>query len=493
MVAVALLTGCDADEPSAPKVFEPATVEMCEVTGAAPVLVLVPASEVAARRQRGDYVTKLLVDPSKPQQADSMHFRRLTDALDVARAGRVSRKELTSAACRITILVAVGTLRGSAAPSSDPAMERFPLRIDVPDVTVRGALQVQQDEDGLARTPAGGAPTTRIEPSPALAVVGAVGGQPGLSQPIFVVDGVADGSLGGHRAVIEGFTLTSGHAPGDSTVGGQGILSLRVRGLLVRSNEFQGNFTERIDLRASDGDVQRNVSSGTGNSCDFCLAGPGTYTATGNRLVGGGIPGIYVSPTVVLPVPGGVDQYLLPNEAEVNATISNNHVGDHLRRPVGTGLRLSAIGVGAPNVKGHVRASLTDNVLVNNTFGIIVEAGFPVAGSRLRGDITVEIGGNDISGSCQAPILVSFSRHTTGLGLTNQPYLQNSTYSLVMDGNAAWDQQAWYAHTRDRGNTLTVNGGVVAPGSRSAYEATGCPRFGTARIGEAMDDVVARH
>ena len=492
VVALALLAGCDADEPSAPKVFESATVEMCQVTGAAPVLVLVPASEVAARRQRGDYVTRLLVDPSKPQQADSIHFQRLTDALEVARSGRVARRELASAACRITIVAASGTLGGSVVGSSDPTKERFPFLIDVPDITIRGALQVQQDEDGIAQTPGDGAATTRIEPSPALAVIGAVGGQPGLSQPIFVVNGSPDNSGGGHRAIIEGFSLTSGHAFGDTTVGGQGVLALRVRGLMVRGNHFTGNFTERIDLRASDGAVFGNISSGTGNSCDFCLAGPGNYTAFGNRLVGGGIPGIYVSPTVVLPVPSGVDQYALPSEAEVYATILNNYVGDHLRRPVGAGLRLSAIGVGAPNVKGLVRASLTDNVLVNNTFGILVEAGFPVAGSLLRGDIQAEIGGNEISGSCQAPLLVSFSRHTTGLGLNNLPYLQNSTYTLAIAGLAAWEQQAWYAHARDRGNTLLVNNGTVAPGNRSAYDATGCPRFGTARMSELGDHALPR-
>ncbi len=492
ILAVALLTGCDLVDPAGPNVALGPRVEMCDPTGSQRIIIPL-ASEVAALRRRGSYVTQLLVDPTKPPQTDSINFRRLTDALDVARAGRVSRKEFTSAACRITITVASGTLRGSAVESSDPATERFPFLIDVPDITVRGALQVQLDDDGVARTPASEAMTTKIEPSPALAVVGAAGGQQGLSQPIFVVNGLPDGSRGGHRAIIRGFSMTSGHAVGDTTLGGQAILALRVQGLVVLNNDFQGNFTERIDLRASDGDVYANVSRGTGNSCDFCVAGPGTYTVVGNRLIGGGIPGIYVSPTVLLPVPTGVDQYQLPSEAEVTATVSNNVVADHLRRPVGAGLRLSAIGVGAPNVKGLVRASLRDNTLINNTFGILVEAGFPVAGTLLRGDIRAEITGNTISGSCQAPLFVSFSRHTTGLGLNNLPYLQNSTYTLTNadrnDDPVPWEGQAWYAHPGNRGNTLTVNGSAVTPGNRSAYDAIGCPKYGTAAINQPIHDV----
>ncbi len=491
VILAALLAGCSTDDPAAPIVpEEPNVIDMCQQAGGVGTIVTVPASQVAPRRQRGEYVTRFEVDPSKAPVTDSIHFRRLTDALDVARSIRTRRNESASAACRITIVVASGTLRGTAGESTDPVVERLPFVIDMPDITVTGALQVRQDRE-IAVVPLPGDTTTRIVPSPALAVIGAVGNQPGLSQPIFVVNGRADGS-GGHRAIIEGFSMASGHPSGDAAMGGQGILALRARGLIVRSNQFTGNFTERIDLRASDGVVERNVSSGVGNSCDFCLAGPGTYTARFNRLADGGIPGIYVSPTVILPVPSGIDQYVLPADAEVNAVITKNIVETHQRRPVGTGLRLSSIGVGAPNVRGKVNATMRENTLTGNTFGIILEAGFPVAGTTLRGDITAVIENNIISGSCQAPLLVSFSRHTTGLGLATAPYLQNSSIAVQLTNPEEWDQTAWFAHVPNQGNTLTVNARNIAPGNRTAYNANGCPNFGSARAAEASDSHTRR-
>ena len=39
---------------------------------------------------------------------------------------------------------------------------------------------------------------------------------------------------------------------------------------------------------------------------------------------------------------------------------------DHRRIPVGVGIRLDALGVGAPNVHGVVHAVVQDNLLVNN-------------------------------------------------------------------------------------------------------------------------------
>ena len=58
---------------------------------------------------------------------------------------RIARGEQESAACRITIVVSAGTYPGSVAASTDPAFERFPLIIDVPDITLQGAFDMQID------------------------------------------------------------------------------------------------------------------------------------------------------------------------------------------------------------------------------------------------------------------------------------------------------------------------------------------------------------
>ena len=59
--------------------------------------------------------------------------------------------------------------------------------------------------------------------------------------------------------------------------------------------------------------------------------------------------------------------------------IRNNEVRDHLRTPVGVGIRMDAVGVGAPNMYGTIHAVVQDNLLVNNRFGMIVHGAFPVA------------------------------------------------------------------------------------------------------------------
>jgi hypothetical protein len=141
---------------------------------------------------------------------------------------------------------------------------------------------------------------------------------------------------------------------------------------------------------------------------------------------------------------------------------------------VGTGVRVDALGTGAPNVHNTVHAEIRDNLLQNNRFGLIVHAAFPVVGSALLSDVDVTLGGNQILGSCQAKLLVSLSRHTVALGLSGQPYLRNSTFQLALGGDLSWDD-AWYGNAAGFGNTLIVDGVTIANGGRQFYSAAGCP------------------
>jgi hypothetical protein len=220
--------------------------------------------------------------------------------------------------------------------------------------------------------------------------------------------------------------------------------------------------------------VQNHLGGGGGGTCDICLAGPGGFRATGNHLLAGGIPGILIFATVGLPVPSGVEAFELPAAAEIWAEVRNNEVRDHQRLQVGTGIRVGAVAIGAPNVHGTVHAVIRDNLLVNNRFGMIVEGGFPLLGTDRKGDIDVTYGGNVIQQSCQAELLVSLSRHTTGLGLTANPYLLNSTFRLALGGDVDWSD-AWFSHPDGFGNTLVVDGQAIANGSRQFYDAVGCP------------------
>lgn len=428
-------------------------------------VITIGSAAAGAHLAHGDYLTELSVDPANFAD-DGSRFRRITDALAAARATRVAREELEQAACRITITVAAGTYPATAAQPSGPGVEQIPLVIDVPDVTLRGAHVMAIDETGR---PTGASVTGRsstIVPTAPLQTVGQ------LSAPILYVNGEKEG-FHGHGAIVEGFTFGSGRTSDDPTIGGVAVVTLRVRNVVVQGNRFEKGFSESIDLRAGSGLVARNYlgadDAGGGGTCDICLAGPGAYEAVGNRLLAGGIPGILVVPALGLPVPPGITPYELPASSSVEATLVNNEIRDHLRLPVGVGIRVGAIGIGAPNVAGTARVEARDNLLIDNRFGVIAEAAFPLANSLRRGDIELSLRGNTFIGSCQADLLISLSRHTTGLGLSNAPYLLDSSFTLSLGGDVPWED-AWYSHPDGLGNTLVVDGAVIPHGARTAYD-----------------------
>lgn len=453
-----------SDAASAPN----GTVAVCHKPGVADTILRIDASALPAHLAHGDYITTLLVSHEPAQPADGIHFGRIGDALDAARAERMARGELTSAFCRITILVADGTYRGTAVSAASADIEQFPMIVDVPDITLRGALVMGLDDAGRA-TGTGVGPAastlTPVEPMPV---------RNGVSIPIIVDNAHPNGSAG-NGLVIEGFVFQSGHDP-QVDAGGQAILGLRTTGLTIHGNRFEGGFTESIDLRGLTGDVMQNHLSGTAGTCDICFAGPGNYRGEGNRLLAGGIPGITVDGPVGLGVPDGVEPFVLPASAETFADLENNYITDHNRTPVGVGIRLDALGVSGPNVITTMHAVLRDNLLVNNRFGVIIHAAFPAVNTALHGDIDATLDGNVIQQSCETALLVSFSRHVQTLGVSPkpQPFLQNSTFRLTITGDPDWST-AWYGNPDGFGNTLIVNGQEIPNGTVESYSDAGCP------------------
>jgi hypothetical protein len=242
-----LAASCTTDSVSAPV----AQITVCHVSGTTGTLTQINVTDLASHKSHGDYVAALSVDPTNTP-GDSIHFTRVTDAVNAVRAGRILRGELTAAACRVTITVAAGTYAGSAADSPNPKFEKFPIVIDVPDVTVSGATVMNTSASGRATGVAASSPASTFAPSPALIVEGGSSSQQGVSEEIFVVNGHPAGSRG-DSAVIEGFVFQTGRSLTDTTTGGQGVLSMRVNGIVIRGNRFEGGFTEAIDLRASSG------------------------------------------------------------------------------------------------------------------------------------------------------------------------------------------------------------------------------------------------
>lgn len=446
---------------------ESGRVSVCHVARSSATIMQLPLAALAGHRDHGDYVTSLEVQHGVGS-GDGIRFGRITDALAAARETRLAQNELDEGACRITINVAAGSYTGSITPTADATVESFPLIVDMPDVTLRGSLTMPLDASGKATGINAGDPTTTLTPSAALTG----GGTGGNSQNIIVVNGRVNGPRG-HRAMIEGFKLQSGRVASDPLTGGTAILVLRAQGVSIAGNQFESGFASAVDLRASSGQVERIYISGRGSSCDICVAGPGDYVVRDSRLIGGGIPGVLILPAVLLSVPASIEQYTLPATSTVTALVENNEVRGHVRQPVGVGLRVGAVGVGAQTVAGTSRVTFARNNLVGNTFGIIVEAAFlsQTDPTRRRGDIELTTTGNTFSGSCQNDVLVAMSNSQTALGLQNGAFLANSSYTLSLGSDIVWGN-VWYAHAPGTGNTLTVNGAILPNGASQAYDPT---------------------
>ena len=298
--------------------------------------------------------------------------------------------------------------------------------------------------------------------------------------PLILANGHPGGSAG-HGLTVEGFVMRSGWAGLGS--GSFAVFGIQVRRLVIRGNRFEEGFDVPLDLRATSASIERNHISGTG-LCDICLAGPGDFKVTGNRLLAGALEGILTTPAIDFPSAPG--RRRLPQCSRPRSRTTRCATTGVSRS--GAGIRIGAVGLGAPDVHGTSHVTIRDNLLVNDNFAMMVEGSFPDAGSR--GDIDASLGGNVFRQSCQADLLVAFARHTTGLGLNDDPYMVNSTYRLSLGGDLPFSA-AWFSNPKGLGNRLVVDGRVdrerhppalrrgVLPG---ADRSTGGARFGATEV-----------
>ena len=441
---------------------------MCHLTGATGSVLAVSSSDLASHRLHGDYLVRLIVDGTSAPSSDSIHFSRIGDAIAAARAGRLARKETASAACRITIDVAAGVHRASMQPSADASVERLPLVIDVPDLTLRGTLDMPVDAKGRALGSSSAPTPTTLVASPGLVSISTGNLADKFAEPLILVNGHPDGPAG-NGAIIEGFILQSGN-PAGAVVGGNAVWAMRVNNIVVRGNQIEGGFAEPVEMRASIGRVERNLLKGPGQSCALCMFGPGDYTIIGNRQVGlAGRLAVLVFPTMFAAVPPGVEPYVLPATALVTASVTNNDFRDHQEAPFGIGLRVAAVGPGAPDVVGTARVVATDNDLSSNRWGVVVEGGILVANTTLRGTIDLTLRGNTLTGSCQNAMLVTTAGQSTAVGLASGASLRNSTISIALGGDIPWSS-VWYSHAAGLGNVLNVDGLTMSNGSNVTYD-----------------------
>lgn len=445
------------------------TVSMCHRSGSAAGIIEVARADVSLHRDHGDYLTHLYVSNDPDQPTDAAHFHMISEALAAARAGRLARGETQRAACRITIDVAPGVFPLSGDPAgTDPLKDHLPFLVDVPDLTIHGAFVMGLDGDGRATGEGVGSVATTLAMSEQLEGDETTGD----AIRVFVINGHPKGSAG-NGLTVEGFIFQAGDVEGARR---QAILSLRVRDLRVTGNRFEGGFIGAIDLRASSAVINANYL--TSGACALCLAGPGSYTVTANRIVGGGEDAIFVNGMILIPPPVDVEPYDPPKLASTFADIGNNDVRNYQNPPVGAGIRLGSFGPNGSGVETTIHGRIHDNLVVDNEFGMIFEAGFPDEGSPLKGDMDVVLGNDVFSGNCEANVYIAFARHVTGLLADGGQYLRKTTRRLDL-GNDIRFEDLWYANPPGLGNKLFVNGRRIANGIRTFYSDGSCPNLGT--------------
>jgi hypothetical protein len=478
---IAILASCSSDAPTAPdQNLAPAdlvqtagtSVPVCHRSGTGGAIIDVPPAALAAHLAHGDYLTSLAVSHVSRQRDDATHFHRIGDALAAARAGRLTRGELRSAACRITITVAAGVFRGTNLASTDGSLEHFPLVVDVPAITLRGGLVMQLDASGRATGSSVTHLATTLAPIEPLSDLGGF--------PWVILANGDPGGSAGNGLTVEGFAFRSGHEAGTGA-DGSAVVGMQVRGLALRGNRFEEGFFVTLDLQATTAVIERNHVSGTG-LCDMCLAGPGVYRVTGNRILSGALEGILTTPAFFPATQAAAD---------VTVDITNNEVRDHRGLPAGAAIRIGTVGMGAADVHGSSHITIRDNLLVNNNFAMMFEASFPEPDTKLRGDLDVTLSSNVLRRSCQADLYVAFARHVVGLGLFDGPYLRNSTYRLALGGDLRWSE-AWFSNPAGFGNTLLVNGRPIAHRTRQFFDAASCPARTGAQSNVVMSATEAR-
>jgi hypothetical protein len=467
----ALLSSCS---DSITRVQE--SVSVCHMSGVTGNVIDIEASELVEHSAHGDYVASLTVRRASGKNGDGIHFARITDAIASARAGRMLRGETSSAKCRIVISVAPDLYIGRFNDTTNAGLEELPLTIDVPAITLLGSFVMPVDSKGRATGTVGGSAGTSqtiLAANPGLVSIKTGNVLDKYAEPLIVVNGHPNGPRG-DGAVIEGFIFRSGNDAEGVAVGGNAIWAIRAQDLLVRGNQIEGGFSEPIEMRASVGRVERNLLTGKGGSCAICLFGPGDYQVTDNRQTGlTGRLSVLFFPTIYAAVPPNAEPLVLPSSALVTGLVRNNEFRDHQEVPFGIGVRVAAIGPGAPDVIGTARITVEDNDLSNNRFAVVAEAGFLVANTAQRGSIELTLKGNTLSESCQVGLLVALNSQATAIGTQSGLSTRNSSYTIRLGDDIPWSN-VWYSHPAGAGNSLMVDGQPISTGSRVTYDARGC-------------------
>lgn len=389
-------------------------------------------------------------------------YRRISDALSAARD--VSQNDPDT---KISIHVAPGVYVGSGIDDSGD-LERLPLIVDVPHLSLIGGTSLSADDAGL--------PTGALNPRR----MSILTPDAGLAEDQALIIVTAS------HCSVSRFVLDGGHPM--SAVAGFGIVVERSADFSIHTNVLTGGLSHGIDTSASSGTITGNFIAQVG--CGMSVgagseSSPAVVVVSDNRVVDNAQGGVLLSGgSQVAPLPE------LPPSFEtrdtLHAIVEGNDLSGH---NFGFGVRVFVIRRDPPDPAnqsaGNLVAVIRDNTLSDNSFGISIDAGCPyrtrdqmVDPRMYTGTLRLQLEGNTIAGNTLAPALISFTRFSAALNPseldpalspTSWKYLAGSLYDIHdAEGELA---DVWLDHPatdpidgRFLGNTLRIDDNEVPEG-----------------------------
>jgi hypothetical protein len=396
------------------------------------------------------------VDAAATQNGDGSRHRpfwRITNAVVRARA---LREEESHHEEGIVIHVRPGTYVGSYDPAhlaDNPRLELLPIIINVPDLSLEGGTELDEDEDGL---PTG---TYPLEGETLL-----ITDQPLTRGRVLLLIAKTDDGMAGNGVTVSGFVMD---ARGNElpTVPGFNIYADRVSDFSIHENFFRHG---GVATRLASGSIEANfcISSHLGPGI-FISGGSITHPArvnlrrnraTQNDLGGAGI--FAVANFVQLDLGANTlrletlqmsydidnpeDQQNIPDTLE--ATVENNDLSDNLAGPDGgSGYGLACryyppfrYTTADPTqaMRGTLSVAVRGNRLNRNAnYGLIVDPGSSDRSTprELTGMFQGAFEQNALIGNGRNTAMFAF---TNSLGIRgNFKYMQHSTYQVAdLDG-----------------------------------------------------------
>ena len=489
-------------------------------------ITLVAAIISPGRAAASQPTKKLYVDVNHPHaqlagscSSPQVPCLRITDALARAREIRYEQmlepgfSEETVRA--IEIIITPGSYVGTFGDNTEGRLEEYPLLINVPRVTLRGATRLALDERGRPKRPLSDAAFAAAVLNDSNNTVLLMKEQEVRQANEYVIlilptTRLATGQRsGGAGVTIEGLSFNVGPGAGNGAV----VAADRANGFTARgcafasvgplemansSGQIEGNLFYKgrvgaIFVRAPDASQPNEIV--VRNNVAIQKENGGLYLSAAGFNGAVGINGISIYNLKRHAAEFQYEPFVMPAHTYANALVENNlFTGAGVGSPLlGYGVRIAGSDgqVSAPGTRGEMDVTLRRNELTNNRDGFTLDASFRHRSSSgtWKMDIRVYLEDNTVSANSRSSAAMSFTGIRTALAPTNPPtalglfkYAQDSAFEITDPAGSVADM--WVDHLvldplsgTPLNNTFIYNGSLVAPPKRSCGYPTLSPSF----------------